>query len=236
MCRRYRHDVERRECQCGDEGAGSTRGEGAEDVAGRHQCGALPEPFRAGEPEYLDGRAEPDRRSLDRFHRPDVVFRECAGRADRRLSDPAGNAVRLYHDAPVRGVGQLDESWGDRLRYRGGRLDRDCRGDPGPSLHPEAGGTYTVGRRDGGRGRSWCWRCRAQRHLCRLDYPDRILPDPDVVGDRRQIFHTDGEDAGLLYHRGARPFVDLCADDGIPFPEAYFREADFCRPFLRGSE
>ena len=165
-----------------------------------------------------------------------LVFRECAGRADRRLSDPAGNAVRLYHDAPVRGVGQLDESWGDRLRYRGGRLDRDCRGDPGPSLHPEAGGTYTVGRRDGGRGRSWCWRCRAQRHLCRLDYPDRILPDPDVVGDRRQIFHTDGEDAGLLYHRGARPFVDLCADDGIPFPEAYFREADFCRPFLRGSE
>ena len=70
---RYSHDAERGECQRGDQRTGSAGGQSAEDVARRHQRGTLPEPFGAGEPEYLDGSPQPDRRGFDRLSGADCL-------------------------------------------------------------------------------------------------------------------------------------------------------------------
>lgn len=56
-----------------------------------------------------------------------------------------------------------------------------------------------------------------------------VFPDTDADRYRRQVLYTDGQDAGILYHRGTGAFADVCADDGIVVPQTYgFAEEDFC--------
>ncbi len=74
--------------------------------------------------------------------RADYLPGQRACRPDCSIGHSAGHAFCFYSDAHLQCIGQSDESWRDRLRYRGRRIHRHSGRNPGPSLRAGAERAY----------------------------------------------------------------------------------------------